>query len=187
MKKLFLVAVLLLGFSVMAMAEDVPAVEVFGGYSYVRINPNASWDADSVNMNGWNFSGAFNANKWAGFVVDFGGYYGTMNFPDIHGWADLSSYSIMVGPKVAIRKGKITPFVQALFGLTRIKATESGEDSIQRDFSMALGGGVDVNVSKMIAVRPVQVEYFGVRENNSGDFLNNFRYSAGFVFKLGSR
>ena len=42
MKKLVLVAVFLLGFSVMAMAQDAPKVEVFGGYSLVLVDTSTA-------------------------------------------------------------------------------------------------------------------------------------------------
>ena len=52
---------------------------------------------------------------------------------------------------------------------------------------MALGGGVDINMTETIAIRPAQVEYFGIKEGRTGDYANSFRYSAGIVFKFGSR
>ena len=64
MKKLLLVAVLLLGFSVMAVAQDTPVVEIFGGYSYFR--PDTQEDDFDLNMHGWNASVAINGNKYAG-------------------------------------------------------------------------------------------------------------------------
>ena len=187
MKKLVLIAVFLLGFSVVAVAQDVPLAEVYGGYTYVRVNPLSDWNADDMNTNGWDASVTFNGNNWIGFVADFGGNYGTLMYKDINAWADVSIHSIMFGPKITIRRGKISPFVQALFGYARLKAKEAGDEYTENDFAMAFGGGVDVNLSKMISVRPVQVDYFGVKDGFSGDFINSFKYSAGIVLKLGSR
>ena len=48
MKKLVLVAVFLLGFSVMAMAQDVPKIEVFGGYSLILMDTGHCPDAKYV-------------------------------------------------------------------------------------------------------------------------------------------
>ena len=47
MKKLVLVAVLLLGFSIVAVAQDYPKVEVFGGYSYFRMDTTTNFGAPS--------------------------------------------------------------------------------------------------------------------------------------------
>ena len=181
MKKLVLVAIFLLGFAAFATAGDAPAVEIFGGYSYVRVNPPSDAGVDSINLNGWNASLTFNGNKWLGFIADFGGYYGSPSFGGES--ADVKAYSVMFGPKVSIRKGKITPFVQGLFGFTNLSVAGISEN----DFSMGFGGGVDINVADKVAIRPVQVEYFGIKEGTSGDFINNFRYSAGIVLKLGKR
>lgn len=186
MKKLVLIAVFLLGLSVMAMAADTPAIEIYGGYSFVRVDTTTAFaipdNTTDLNMNGWNGSVTFNGNNWAGFVADFGGYYGTAED------ADIRAHSFMFGPKIAIRKGAITPFVQALFGYARISADYEGENVFkENDFAMALGGGLDVNVNDMIAVRPVQVEYFGVKAGATGDFSRNLRYSAGIVLKIGKR
>jgi opacity protein-like surface antigen len=183
MKKLVLVAVLLFGFSVLAVAQDVPVAEVFGGYSYVRVNPTPLQNPDSINLNGFSASVALNANKIVGVVTDFGGYYGSVSDQND---VKLHIHSLMFGPRISIRKGKVTPFVQALFGYAHSAVTANGADySKENDFAMAYGGGVDISVNKVISIRPVQVEYLGVK--SGPDLLNNFRYSAGIVFKLGKR
>lgn len=187
MKKLVLITMFLLGFSAMAVAQDVPIAEVFGGYSYVRVKALSDWNTDDMNTNGWDASITINGNNWIGFVADFSGNYGTLMYKDVNGWADVSIHSIMFGPKITIYRGKISPFVHGLFGYARLKSKEAGDEYTENDFAMALGGGVDVNLSKMISVRPVQVDYFGVKDGFSGDFIKNFRYSAGIVLKLGSR
>jgi opacity protein-like surface antigen len=183
MKKLVLVAVLLFGFSVLAVAQDVPVAEVFGGYSYVRVNPTPEQYPDSFNLNGFSTSVAFNVNKIAGVVADFGGYYGSIpNTSD----AKIHIHSLMFGPRINVRKGKVTPYVQALFGYAHsaviVNDVNQGKEN---DFAMAFGGGVDINVNKLISVRPVQIEYVGIKSGQ--DLLNNMRFSAGIVFKLGKR
>jgi opacity protein-like surface antigen len=179
MKKLVLVAVLLFGFSVLAVAQDVPAAEVFGGYSYLRADTQLS-DVN-LNMNGWNANIAVNANKYVGVVAEIGGYYGT-----IENVADVKAYTVMFGPRISVRKGRVTPFAQALFGFAHISGDVSGVNvAKENDFAMAYGGGVDISVNKLISIRPVQVEYLGVKSGQ--DLLNNFRYSAGIIFKIGKR
>jgi opacity protein-like surface antigen len=177
MKKLLLAAVLLLGFSVMVMAQDTPKAEIFGGYTYFRPDTQG---LDNINMNGWNASAAFNATGFAALVADFGGYYGSMS--DV----DVKVHSLMFGPKFSVRVGRVTPFVQGLFGFGHVNV-KSGDTVIQKenDFAMAYGGGIDINVTDMVAVRPAQVEYFMLKSGQ--DRLNNFRYSAGIVIKLGKR
>lgn len=179
MKKLVIVAVFLLGFTVVSMAQDVPAVEVYGGYSFFRCDTQG--DDASCNLNGWDGSLSMNANKHVGVVADFGGYYGKVG-DDL----GINVHSVMVGPKITFRSSKVTPFVQALFGYGHVQVKEGPVvREKENDFSMAFGGGVDINLNSLIAVRPVQLDYFSIK--SAGDFLNNFRYSGGIVFKLGSR
>ncbi len=189
MKKLLLVAVLLLGFSVMAVAQDTPVAELFGGYSYFRPDTSAMDDEDdfSLNMHGWNASVALNGNDYLAFVADFGGYYGKV---DEEGEVDVNVkiHSIMFGPKASFRMGKVTPFVQGLFGYARTTATSDVNDEEfvrENSFAMAFGGGIDININDVVAIRPAQVEYFGIKLG--GDMTNNFRYSAGIILKLGKR
>jgi opacity protein-like surface antigen len=177
MKRVTLVAVCLLFISAIAVAADAPQVEVFGGYSYLRCNIG---DSDvSCNLNGWNASVVFNAPKYIGVVADFGGTYGTVD--DV----DTKIHSFLFGPKFAVRKDKVTPFAQALFGVAHSKKSVAGVSlSSDSDFAMALGGGLDINVGKKMAVR-VAPEYLMTRRE--GETSNDFRLSAGIVLKLGNR
>lgn len=86
-----------LAFSIAAMSQEVPKVEVFGGYSYLHIDTNGASSArlnqlcNTVTVgncpftfqvhpgfNGWNVAGQFNFNSWLGAVADFSGHYGTL-------------------------------------------------------------------------------------------------------------
>jgi opacity protein-like surface antigen len=172
MKKLVLVAVFLLGFSVMAMAQDVPRIEVFGGYSLVLMDTSTAlkqsgFEGMDLNLNGWNSSIAFNGNKYLGFVAEFGGYYGTVGYEERnrppYSWADISIHSIMIGPKFTLHRGAVAPFVQTLLGYAHIKGSEAGETYTENDMAMALGGGIDVNLNERVSLRPVQLDYFATR------------------------
>ena len=57
----------------------------------------------------------------------------------------------------------------------------------QHPFSMAVGGGLDVNVSKNVAIRVAELDYFLTRYTNpitSTNNQNNFRYLGGVVFRF---
>jgi opacity protein-like surface antigen len=178
MKRVMLVAVCLLFISAIAVAaDDAPKAEVFGGYSYLHCDTGVS-DV-SCNLNGWNASLVFNAPKYFGIVADFNGTYGTVN--DV----DTKVHSFLFGPKFAVRKEKFTPFAQALFGVANSKTSASGVSlESKNDFAMTLGGGLDINVGKKMAVR-VAPEYLMTR--SAGETYNSFRLSAGIVLKLGNR
>src|SRR5262249_54933479 len=56
-------------------------------------------------------------------------------------------------------------------------------------FAMTAGGGLDIKLSRHVAFRPIQAEYFLTRLSPIGAFgvtsRNNFRYSAGVNFLIG--
>lgn len=78
-------------------AQQVPRAEVFGGYSFLRIDTQGitGQSLDSLcnlyapglcpagtfkvhpNFNGWNAAAQFNMNSWLGLKGDFSGHYGT--------------------------------------------------------------------------------------------------------------
>jgi hypothetical protein len=63
--------------------------------------------------------------------------------------------------------------------------------SAQNNFAVAIGGGVDFNLTSRVAVKPIQVEYLAAQVSTGGGNLNfvqnNLRYSAGVVFRFGSK
>jgi hypothetical protein len=58
-----------------------------------------------------------------------------------------------------------------------------------------VGGGIDINLNKSLAIRAVQADYVMTRFKTGPEIFfsgldqhqNNFRLSAGFVIKLGNR
>jgi len=191
MKKLGLVVILLVGFSAMAVAADVPAVEVFGGYSFLRCETLNS--GATCNLNGWSAGAAFNMSEnWSG-VVDVSGHYGYVDdFSPSFTWFDLKEHTFLFGPRYTIRAGKLAPFVQALFGINHVNPEPDYSATTQNNFAMAFGGGVDFAINDRISLRPAQLDYFATRNASlnasaSSNFSKNLRYSAGIVFKFGKR
>jgi opacity protein-like surface antigen len=185
MKKLGLVVILLVGFSVMAVAADVPAVEVFGGYSFYRCSTVST--AASCNLNGWNAGATFNVSEnWSG-VFDVSGHYGYIDdYSPSFTWFDLKSHTFLFGPRYTVRAGKVSPFMQALVGIKHLNPERDLRTTgVTNSFTMAFGGGVDYAINDRISLRPAQLDYVTVRQEH--DFTNNLRYSAGIVFKFGKR
>ena len=109
----------------------------------------------------------------------------------------------MFGPKFAARSEKVTPWAHALFGVAQLNAVGQnivGDTVRESDtwFAWAVGGGLDVNLHKRIALRVVQADY--VRVNGRAEFntfshglfistgggsSNNLRVSFGVVLRLG--
>jgi opacity protein-like surface antigen len=175
--------------SSVAFAQDsVPKVEVFGGYAFmhtgtggvsdstlnIELRQNPGTLTTGSNFNGWNGEAQYNFDRWIGVVADFGGQYGTpftARTKGISGLPSMSEYSILAGPVVSYRaKAKITPYVHALFGWDRAnlsKSTITGTtspvtsfNSTYTSFAIVFGGGVDYKVSRHIALRLGQLDYF---------------------------
>ena len=168
--------ILLLGFcSMPAMAADHPQAEVFGGYQYTRFD-------GGENANGWNAAGTVNLNRWLGVTADFSGVYTSED------GVKFSNYTYTFGPTVSLRGAPmITPFAHALFGgvhsSAAIAAGGANVSASASGFAALVGGGVDINFSHHLAIRPVQVDWM-LLHNSGGTSNNNARISAGIVLKL---
>jgi hypothetical protein len=186
MKKLVFVAVFVMGFSAMAIAQDLPAYEIFTGYSYLRLAPTGS----SGDLQGWNIAVAFNKNKNAALVANFSGNYGKVQDPLFltNGKATIRNakvHSVLFGPKIAFPQGRFSPFVQALFGVYHVNYGGMKKRDTENDFGLDAGFGMDIEVSKQISVRPFQAEYVAIR--SQGNLQSDYRLSAGAVFKIGKK
>ncbi len=196
MRNLVLIGLLSILGTLPAMSQDTPRVEVFGGYSLLH-----DGNASPKNFQGWDASSTTYLNHWFGLTADFSGHYSTTDgsFLIASGVpAEIREtqriHNFMFGPHLAYRKSRYVPFGQALFGVNHsggdIRETcPSGVSCFgflpsSNTFSMALGGGVDIPVGHGFSARPVQAEYILRRVGSFND--NQFRYSAGVVYRLGS-
>jgi hypothetical protein len=176
-------------------------VEAFAGYSYLRNSGN--------NFNGWEGQLTYNFNRHFGATGDFNGYYrNTSAFSPLAGFsisANQRLYTYLFGPTATARFGKNSVFGHALFGAAHstvgagftapiIGSFSTGVNSANA-FAMALGGGVDIGLNRIFAIRPAQVDYlythFGTFDalttglsNNTSNHQNGFRYSAGIVLRF---
>jgi opacity protein-like surface antigen len=182
-------------FAGVVSAQDGPTVELFGGYTYLRVNPGFS--QPGINFNGGSGSVSYNLHPWLGLVGDFGGYHWSTT------GADATVLTYLFGPKIAFRRGPITPFVHTLFGGAhgsgavggicpgaRIRTAGSvgvgggggcSASAGENAFSMAMGGGLDWNVTSHIGVRVAEAEYLMTRF--ASETQNNVRVSGGIVFR----
>jgi opacity protein-like surface antigen len=151
-------------------------------------------------FNGWNISPQVNLNQWFGVKAQIAGEYGNLltvkfNNPPpiaIFSLPGQHIYDFLVGPVISHRTDKYTVFGHGLLGAQHIGL--SGNVAVagiaafttasETDFAFALGGGVDVKVSKHFAVRAGQFDYEFVNSSGGGH-QNDFRFSAGVVFQLG--
>ncbi len=187
MRKLFVLAALVLLCSGVAMAQDHPKAEIFGGYSFLRVNPGQGIKGDNI-PGGWHASVAGNFNDWFGVVGEFSGHYGS---PDFGTGTSVKTHvhTYTFGPRISYRKNeRFTPFAHATFGGAHINGSAVGFGASENAFAMTFGGGVDAKVNDNFAIRVGQFDYILTRFDGpvSGTTENqhNFRFSTGIVFRF---
>jgi hypothetical protein len=175
-------------------AQDSPRFEIFGGYSFEHNSPCGTTPNNQIesqcgteegelvssttDYNGWNASATGYLYKFVGLTADFSGHYGTSL------GSSLSRYGFLFGPVFAFHTPKVTPFAHVLFGGLSERA--AGNSALTyTSYARALGGGLDVNLSKRFAVRVGQFDYEWISSPiPSVPSATGFRFSAGVVFKL---
>jgi outer membrane protein OmpA-like peptidoglycan-associated protein len=175
-----------------AWGQLTPRFEVAGMFSYINFCPCAFRNFNELGATG---SFAYNANKWLGIVGEIGGYRfdrqvfvldpttNTESLATISG--NMQTY--LFGPRLNLRRfDHFVPFGEVLFGAAHGSSQVTGDKS-QGTFALAVGGGVDVVLTKYLAWRFVQADY--LMTNFSGSLLsassrqNNFRVGTGLVLR----
>ena len=185
-----------------AWSQDVPKAEIFTGYSFVNagfpFSPDPAAGNTSGFLQGWNLTATVNANRWVGIAGDFGGYYGHPSKTELFKPANCvlctgnvtgtmhNMYTFSGGPQLSIRAADITVFAHVLVGGARVRADFDGVAGSAAEssahFTVIVGGGFDLGFAHHLAFR-IQPDYFRTKILDRGQ--NNFRLSAGLVWKLG--
>jgi opacity protein-like surface antigen len=201
MKKIILLATMLLVVSMTAFAQDkYPKFELAGTYTMVRYDIQI---LGNESIHGYGISAQYNANKVFGVVGEWTATHGKSGpyslaqggriyqIPEV----DTRFQTLMFGPRISGRTKPVTVFGHWLVGA----ATNKLDDDIgaynynsftKWQFAMAIGGGVDINVSKSVAIRAAQFDWVPVHSSldevssSTKTFWNNVRYQAGVVFKF---
>jgi hypothetical protein len=174
MRKMILLAAVILFAAATSQAQETPEAEVSASYSYLRFGVS-----NGVNQNGASISVAGNLNHWLGITGDFGGYHKSQ------AGVTFNTYTYLGGPRFSYRKSsRVTPFAQVLVGGARGSLTGFGGSGSANGFAYSAGAGVDLGLTKHLALRP-QLDYIGMRF--SGNTVNTVRGSFGIVFRFGNR
>jgi opacity protein-like surface antigen len=174
MRNLLWLICLFLPLTAMAVDPDstvsFPRGELFGGYSYFHAGDSGG------NFSGLNASIAENLRPWFGGALEVSSH-----------WSSGTNVStFMYGPVFSYRKDpRITPFVHFLAGGVSGSTGYLDISHGKATFGLATGGGVDVQVTKNLAIRVAQVDY--VLSRFSATQQSNFRFSAGLVYRFGFR
>lgn len=205
MYKLSVLLLLVVGLSSLVAAQDKDRRwELFTGYSYLMTDtaPEGPPIDQFNNLDGVNLAATRYLSKRFGITVDFSAHYrkndavatgGTVHFRS-------TSLSYLAGPHYRFsNRTRVTPFVHAMAGVSNSRFTFQGITTGSTtpaidfglnitDFSMAIGGGLDVRVHKRISIRAFQLDYTPVfiRDRPAlgidGRRFDNARFSIGVVF-----
>jgi len=191
------------GFGLMfAGAVCLPAqnhtAEVFGGYSYAKINPEANLPKE--NAHGWMGGAAGYANRWVGAGFEIAGQFGNMATPSGTPAVSFKEYSYLVGPQFRFLSTKKVEagakvLLGGVFGQARLdsKSTAAQIQTLSAagynnfdstKFAMMVGFPVDVTVTKLLGLR---VEPAWYRTSFINQHQSNFRFSVGPVFRFGGQ
>lgn len=185
------VVLLTLGFTVMvprlALGQRGSGVEVGVDYNYVRSNVPVG-GCGCFGLNGGSGWVAFKFSRSLGLVGEIASQ--TASNISSSG-ADLTLTSYLAGPRYAwLHAGRFAPFAQLLLGGAHAGGTlapgSSGMPGSANAFAMSAGGGVDIGLTRRIAVRAFEADYYLTRfDNGVNDHQNNLRIEAGMVFRFG--
>jgi hypothetical protein len=184
-------------------ADESPRFEVFGGYSYGQLNPGGrlaggnNAEGQHFALSGWHVAGQTKVFKCVGLVLDLSGYAGTS---DVDLLAVHSRYNgFLAGPQINIRKfGRFNIFGHGLVGVARervfLKTGSTTDDNKITRLAGAFGGGVDMGITKHVAIRAFEADYLlssfpsiNSLGQSAGAHQSNVRVSTGIVYGFGGR
>lgn len=193
-----------------ASAED--RFEIYGDYSYLHFSPSIT-GMSARSFNGGGVGATLYFLKIFGIKGDFQGY-GSTSFTRTYsspvvlpggGVIPAGSYTsqgnmftYLFGPELRIPIPKVKPFAEVLVGGSYTNAYVNFSNKInqaggsvnlgnQHPFTMALGGGLDVDAGKHLGIRLGEIDYVLSRYSNpltSTNNQNNLRYCGGLILKF---
>jgi hypothetical protein len=153
--RLIMLGVVLVSF-VPVWAQEYPSIEFFVGGSV------ASTDViGRNNAAGWQINTAFNPNQRLRLVGDFGGQPQNTNIKWQGQQITIRNYQVLFGPEFTLRRQRLTWFAHPLAGVAAAQFAARSGDVPATDYGFAteFGGGVDVTLSRLLALRVFQVDY----------------------------
>jgi hypothetical protein len=194
MKHCISLAVAALMLTVVSSAQSLPAVDVFGGYSYLNFQVPSSGvtNSTSFKLNGWDAAASVRLFHHLSAEADFSGH----QVGDCGGITDIncSDFSYMFGPRFTFgdRSSKTTVFIHGLIGRDRADIFGIGASSTTPDISdtataVVGGAGLDYWFMRHIGVQlgPVDAFYTNHLSSDGATGQVTFRASAGIAFRFG--
>ncbi len=171
---------LVLAVAIPAAAQNVPKVEVSGGYSLLKFS-------DETFPGGWYADVAGNINRVFAIVGQGTGNYKTIDASGVS--VDTKLHGFMGGVRVIGPNRNLAPFAQALFGGVRTSGSSDLSGVLpfsvsagETDAAMQLGGGVNIMSARNVGLR-VGVDYVRIFATDAG--TNALRFTTGIVIPFG--
>ncbi len=159
--------------------SKLPAIDVFGGYSYLRFDSKALGFADQLNLNGANLEVALpDLYEGLGAAIDVSG----------HVTGQLEEFNFMIGPEYTYEWKGMKLYGHGLFGKARTRLRQPGTTQVEPSSlsrAIAVGGGVDIPFKGRFSVRPIQADYLITEEFNQTQ--HSIRLSTGLVYRFGKK
>ena len=200
MKKIFLVAAMLLAASMSAYAQDeYPKFELSGTYTLLRADIQI---LGNETMHGYGIGMQYNVNRYFGLAGEWTATHGSSG-PESFTQAgriyvipklDTRVQTLLFGPRFSSRSRYVTVFGHWLVGAATNKfdddiGTFNYDSYTKWQIAMAIGAGLDINLGKNVAIRAAQFDWVPIDSDFTElgydkGFYNNVRYQAGIVFKF---
>jgi opacity protein-like surface antigen len=132
--------------SLAASAQTPAALEVSGGYAFVR-DPRLDLDFPA----GWTAGAAGKVNRWLSVVGDVSGSRTTA--PTLVGDLGFSVQTFMLGARASAPIGPFLEFVQLLTGVVHSSGSALGTTTSVTHFGWQAGGGLDFPVTGKLSLR----------------------------------
>jgi outer membrane protein OmpA-like peptidoglycan-associated protein len=187
-----------IGTLVAAQDQPTPEWEIFGGYSFFypggdvhALLPGGLLPVTSrleSNPRGIGASVTYNFNRWFGLTGDISGHWGSGETGAAQRIDDAAFYNLSAGPKLTWRHHYFSPFLEGLVGGHRLTP-----DLFQHDdrFGFMAGGGIDLNLNRHFALRPIRADYVFSNHHFGPDAVvpttevRGVRLQSGVVFLFG--
>src|SRR5947209_5873993 len=186
------------GSAAAAQEQPAPKWEVSGQYSFW--NPGADIHGTlplglvplssrlEANPRGIGADVTYNFNRWFGLTLDASTHWGSGEKTLANRIDDAAFSNLSFGPKLTLRKGHFSPFVEALIGDHRLMP-DAFHDIDKLGFMF--GGGLDIKVSRHVALRLLRADYvmssyrYGPASNTPTTNLRGARLQSGLVLTFG--
>jgi outer membrane immunogenic protein len=182
---------LLFGFTAVATlsarAQSGGSVDAGVDYNYVRGNAPAG-SCGCFALNGGGGWVAFNFSHSIGIVGEIASQHAS-NISS--SGVDLTLTSYLVGPRYTWAHARhFAPFAQALLGGAHASGNlapgSSGLPGSANAFATIAGGGLDISLTRRIALRAFEADYYLTRfDNGVNHHQNNLRIAAGVIIRFG--